>query len=103
MTLEERETLAQIGKMLDELCKSDADDGCDYCTTPLRKGCDDSCKCPYPFGECCEDNLETNVAKILFDNDIPNPQLANALIQILKKERERYECMYLFGEHLEDR
>lgn len=77
------------------------DNQCDGCSKPSHWGCYDKtdCKEDYPIGECCEDNLQENVGKILFKYGIVDTKLAKALIEIIQKERERNEYLHLYGEH----
>ena len=73
---------------------------CDECIKPEINECigDDKAECPYPIAECCCDNLRDNVAKICFENDL-DTKVAKALIDIIQKERERNECMYIQREY----
>lgn len=75
---------------------------CDSCIKPQKWSCLDrtDCKEDYPFGECCADNLEDNIGKICFDNNLPS-KLAKDIISIIKKERERNECLYVHREYRE--
>ena len=80
----------------------DDDNHCDECCKPTMNGCygrenlaDD---CPYDLGECCEDNLATNVGRICFDHNVPQ-NVAMALIEIIKKERDRNEYLHLYRKH----
>ena len=78
---------------------------CDECCKPVINGCikddertDTFDDCPYNIGECCEDNLVTNVGRICFDHNVPT-NVSMAIIEILQKERERNEYLRIFGEH----
>lgn len=80
----------------------DDDNHCDECCKPTMNGCygrgnlaDD---CPYDLGECCEDNLATNVGRICFEHNVPT-NFAMALIEIIKKERDRNEYLHLYRKH----
>lgn len=79
----------------------DDDYHCDECYKPVFNECltdkynDD---CPYGLGECCEDNLATNVGRICFEHNV-STNVAMALIEIIKKERDRNEYLHLFGKH----
>lgn len=79
----------------------DDDYQCDECCKPVFNECltdkynDD---CPYDLGECCEDNLATNVGRICFDHNVPQ-NVAMALIEIIKKERDRNEYLHLYRKH----
>ena len=81
----------------------DLDDKCDSCLKPDKWSCRDrsDCKEGYPFGECCADNLEDNIGKLCFDNNLPS-KLAKDIIDIIKKERERNECLYVHLEYREN-
>ena len=63
------------------------DEMCDTCEKPNKWGCCDTheCKEQYPFGECCMDNLQDNVGKILFKYGIVDMKLAKAIIDIIDK------------------
>ena len=88
--------------MFDEYEKNNFE--CDRCKYPRKHNCTDEnvCKCNYPIGECCEDNLKKNVAEICWKYDIPQT-IAVALIKIIEKERERNELMYVHREYLLER
>ena len=79
----------------------DDDNHCDECYKPVFNECltdkynDD---CPYGLGECCEDNLATNVGRICFDHNLPT-NFAMAIIEIIQKERDRNEYLHLYREH----
>ena len=79
----------------------DDDNHCDECYKPVFNECltdkynDD---CPYGLGECCEDNLATNVGRICFEHNVPT-NVAMALIEIIKKERDRNEYLHLYRKH----
>lgn len=80
----------------------DDDYHCDECCKPTMNGCygrgnlaDD---CPYDLGECCEDNLATNVGRICFDHNLPT-NFAMAIIEIIQKERDRNEYLHLYRKH----
>ena len=79
----------------------DDDYHCDECYKPVFNECltdkynDD---CPYDLGECCEDNLATNVGRICFEHNLPT-NFAMALIEIIKKERDRNEYLHLYRKH----
>ena len=74
---------------------------CDSCGHPYQNDCfkksDDDC--PYGLGECCEDNLATNVGRICFDHNLPT-NFAMAIIEIIQKERDRNEYLHLYREHI---
>ena len=78
----------------------DDDYRCDSCGHPYQNDCfkksDDDC--PYGLGECCEDNLATNVGRICFDHNLPT-NFAMAIIEIIQKERDRNEYLHLYREH----
>lgn len=78
---------------------------CDECDKPNRWGCynEEKCREDYPFGECCADNLRDNVANILFKYDIIDSKLAKAIVEILEKERERNESLYVHRKYIEDK
>lgn len=83
----------------------DLDDNmCDTCEKPNKFGCFDTheCKERYPFMECCMDNLQDNVGKILFKYGIVNRNLAKVIIDIINKERERNESLYVHRKYFED-
>lgn len=80
----------------------DDDNHCDECCKPTMNGCygrgnlaDD---CPYDLGECCEDNLATNVGRICFEHNLPT-NFAMAIIEIIQKERDRNEYLHLYRKH----
>ena len=79
----------------------DDDNHCDECYKPVFNECltdkynED---CPYDLGECCEDNLATNVGRICFDHNLPT-NFAMALIEIIQKERDRNEYLHLYRKH----
>lgn len=79
----------------------DDDYHCDMCCKPVFNECltdkynDD---CPYDLGECCEDNLATNVGRICFEHNV-STNVAMALIEIIKKERDRNEYLHLYRKH----
>lgn len=81
----------------------DDDNHCDECCKPVFNECltdkynDD---CPYGLGECCEDNLATNVGRICFEHNV-STNVAMALIEIIKKERDRNEYLHLYRKHIE--
>lgn len=77
---------------------------CDSCDKPGKRGCYnmDECKEDYPFGECCADNLEDNVGRICFENNLPS-KLAKDLIGLIKKERERNESLYVHREYFQNK
>lgn len=82
----------------------DDDNHCDECCKPTMNGCygrgnlaDD---CPYDLGECCEDNLATNVGRICFEHNV-STNVAMALIEIIKKERDRNEYLRIYRKHIE--
>lgn len=81
----------------------DDDNHCDECYKPVFNECltdkynDD---CPYGLGECCDDNLATNVGRICFDHNIPT-NFAMAIIEIIQKERDRNEYLRMFGKRFE--
>lgn len=74
---------------------------CDECCHPIFNGCDnkDESDCPYGLGECCDDNLATNVGRICFDHNVPQ-NVAMALIEIIKKERDRNEYLHIYRQHI---
>lgn len=80
----------------------DDDNHCDECYKPVFNECltdkynDD---CPYGLGECCEDNLATNVGRICFDHNIPT-NFAMAIIEIIQKERDRNEYLHIYRKHI---
>lgn len=79
----------------------DDDYHCDECYKPVFNECltdkynDD---CPYDLGECCEDNLATNVGRICFEHNVPT-NFAMAIIEIIQKERDRNEYLHLYRKH----
>ena len=79
----------------------DDDNHCDECYKPVFNECltdkynED---CPYDLGECCEDNLATNVGRICFEHNV-STNVAMALIEIIKKERDRNEYLHLYRKH----
>lgn len=79
----------------------DDDYHCDECYKPVFNECltdkynDD---CPYDLGECCEDNLATNVGRICFEHNV-STNVAMALIEIIQKERDRNEYLHLYRKH----
>ena len=79
----------------------DDDNHCDECYKPVFNECltdkynDD---CPYDLGECCEDNLATNVGRICFEHNI-STNVAMAIIEIIQKERDRNEYLHLYRKH----
>ena len=79
----------------------DDDYHCDECYKPVFNECltdkynED---CPYGLGECCEDNLATNVGRICFDHNLPT-NFAMAIIEIIQKERDRNEYLHLYRKH----
>lgn len=79
----------------------DDDNHCDECYKPVFNECltdkynED---CPYDLGECCEDNLATNVGRICFEHNLPT-NFAMAIIEIIQKERDRNEYLHLYREH----
>lgn len=79
----------------------DDDNHCDECYKPVFNECltdkynDD---CPYDLGECCEDNLATNVGRICFEHNV-STNVAMALIEIIQKERDRNEYLHLYRKH----
>lgn len=79
----------------------DDDYHCDECDRPAFNGCFDKSgdDCPYGLGECCEDNLATNVGRICFDHNIPT-NFAMAIIEIIQKERDRNEYLHIYREHI---
>ena len=79
----------------------DDDYHCDECCRPIFNGCDkrEESECPYGLGECCDDNLATNVGRICFDHNVPQ-NVAMAIIEIIQKERDRNEYLHIYGEHL---
>lgn len=81
----------------------ESDFKCDDCPKPHIHKCFDSGmkECRFPFGECCADNLQDNVARICFENDLDS-KVAKALIDIITKERERNECLYVHREYREN-
>ena len=93
----EKPTYEQLPIDLDD-CK------CDSCIKPSRWGCynTDECREGYPLGECCADNLEDNVGKLCFDNNLPS-KLAKDIIGLIKKERERNESLYVHREYFQDK
>ena len=82
----------------------DLDDECDHCIKPSKWGCCNSTECKenFPLGECCADNLEDNVGKLCFDNNLPS-KLAKDIIGLIKKERERNESLYVHREYFQDK
>lgn len=79
----------------------DDDYHCDMCCHPISNGCGlkDESDCPYGLGECCDDNLATNVGRICFDHNLPT-NFAMALIEIIQKERDRNEYLHIYREHI---
>ena len=77
---------------------------CDDCDYPNRWDCFNTheCKEDYPIGECCADNLQDNVGKILFKHGIMDTKLAKAIIEIIDKERERNESLYVHRKYFAD-
>lgn len=81
----------------------DDDHHCDECYKPVFNECltdkynED---CPYDLGECCEDNLATNVGRICFEHNLPT-NFAMAIIEIIQKERDRNEYLHLYRKHIE--
>ena len=77
---------------------------CDDCDYPNRWDCFNTheCKEKYPIGECCADNLQDNVGRILFKYGIVDMKLAKAIIDIIDKERERNESLYVHRKYFED-
>lgn len=79
----------------------DDDNHCDECYKPVFNECltdkynDD---CPYDLGECCEDNLATNVGRICFEHNV-STNVAMAIIEIIQKERDRNEYLHLYRKH----
>lgn len=79
----------------------DDDNHCDECYKPVFNECltdkynED---CPYDLGECCEDNLATNVGRICFEHNVPT-NFAMAIIEIIQKERDRNEYLHLYRKH----
>lgn len=74
---------------------------CDYCDKPNKWGCynTNECREDYPIGECCADNLEDNVGKILFKHGVIDSKIAKALVEIIKKERDRNESLFVQREY----
>ena len=79
----------------------DDDYHCDECDRPIFNGCGlkDESDCPYGLGECCDDNLATNVGRICFDHNVPQ-NVAMAIIEIIQKERDRNEYLHIYREHI---
>ena len=79
----------------------DDDYHCDECCHPISNGCDkrEDSECPYGLGECCDDNLATNVGRICFDHNV-STNVAMALIEIIQKERDRNEYLHIYREHI---
>ena len=79
----------------------DDDYHCDMCCHPISNGCDkrEESDCPYGLGECCDDNLATNVGRICFDHNLPT-NFAMAIIEIIQKERDRNEYLHIYREHI---
>lgn len=81
----------------------DDDYHCDECCKPISNGCcyglKDESECPYGLGECCDDNLATNVGRICFDHNVPQ-NVAMAIIEIIQKERDRNEYLHIYREHI---
>ena len=79
----------------------DDDYHCDMCCHPISNGCDkrEESDCPYGLGECCDDNLATNVGRICFDHNVPT-NFAMAIIEIIQKERDRNEYLHIYREHI---
>lgn len=78
----------------------DDDNHCDMCCHPISNGCGkrEESDCPYDLGECCEDNLATNVGRICFEHNLPT-NFAMAIIEIIQKERDRNEYLHLYRKH----
>lgn len=93
--MEEEPTYEQLPIDLDD------DYHCDMCCHPISNGCGlkDESDCPYGLGECCDDNLATNVGRICFDHNIPT-NFAMAIIEIIQKERDRNEYLHIYREHI---
>ena len=94
---EEEPTYEQLPIDLDD------DYHCDECCKPISNGCcyglKDESECPYGLGECCDDNLATNVGRICFDHNVPQ-NVATAIIEIIQKERDRNEYLHIYREHI---
>ena len=69
---------------------------CDTCDQPIRHNCYENSECyeNLPKGECCIDSLEKQVGEICFKYDVAE-KYAKVLVEIIRKEREKYESMYI--------